>query len=772
MTLSSSRSLPLLRSLRSQYLLVSLVTFAAMLGLLLWNAQHLMQQALDDRFEDERQAYAPLLVAALGPLLAARDYATLADLLEQTARSRNLSFVEVADSRGAPVARAGGDDHAEHRVAELPVQLAGQTLGQVRFGIRTEALAVARERLWRNSLAIGTGVLAAGGLLLALAMGWLSRGFGALSQASRRIAGGDYDARLAPSRLRELDQVATAFNHMAQAIQTQLGELRDQQQFLRGVLDTLSEGFMIIDRDDRVLDCNETFLRLHAMPRPDHAAFDPGRHGVRLLRADGSEVPGAELSTRVVLATGMAQRDRVLCIRRADGSTCWVSVNASPLWRAGSSEPYAALTTLTDITRHVEAEQLLRRANDTLEQRVRERTAELERAKDEAEQASRAKSEFLSRMSHELRTPLNAILGFAQLLAMERERLNDADRQKLQHIESAGWHLLALINEVLDLARIEAGAMTTSTEPVELGALIAETLPLLQAQATRQQVTLLPPPAETGGAWVLADRTRLKQVLANLLSNAVKYNRAGGSVTLTLSAPDAGRRVLAVRDTGRGLEPGQVQQLYQPFVRFVRDDEVMEGTGIGLVITRRMVELMGGRLEVESMPGQGSVFSVALPAVDRPVAAATPLPAATAPPPAPVGSALRLLYVEDNPSNIELLQQLMTLRPGWELAVATDGPTGLSRLQDGGFDAALIDIDLPGYDGIELCRRLKADEATRGIPLLALSAKVMPADVRRALAAGFDDHLGKPIDVAALLARLDRLPVARRSVATDSGGLG
>ncbi|MDP3610800.1 MAG: response regulator, partial [Rubrivivax sp.] len=585
---------------------------------------------------------------------------------------------------------------------------------------------------------------------------WLSRGLDALSQASRRVAGGDYQARVQGSRLQELDALATAFNRMAQAIQTQLTELHDNQQFLRGVVDTLSEGFVIVDRDNRIIDCNETFLRLYGLVRPPDGQLEWEHVDVQVYLPDGSQLPPEQRSTRAVLASGQALRDRVLRLQRSDGSNAWVSVNATPLWHPGEQQPFAAMATQTDITRHVLAEQALRQANDSLEQRVQLRTAELQRAKEEAEGASLAKSEFLSRMSHELRTPLNAILGFAQLMAMEG-RLGEADQRKVRQIETAGWHLLALINDVLDLSRIEVGAMSTSAEAVELGALVAESLPLVQAQADRRQITLSAPPNEPGGSWVTADRKRLKQVLANLLSNAVKYNRDGGQVWISLGPLQDGGRVLAVHDSGRGFEPAQLQQLYQPFVRFVPDGEATEGTGIGLVITRRLVELMHGRLEVASTAGQGSVFSVWLPAAAAPQATPPHALLAPAPPPDLALQPLKLLYVEDNPSNVELLRQVLQLRPTWSMAVAEDGLKGLARLQAESFDLALVDIDLPGIDGIELCRRLRADPDAHQPPLLALSASAMPADMQRAMAAGFEAYVTKPIDVLRLLAQLDQV---------------
>jgi CheY-like chemotaxis protein len=357
-----------------------------------------------------------------------------------------------------------------------------------------------------------------------------------------------------------------------------------------------------------------------------------------------------------------------------------------------------------------------------------------------------------------LRTPLNAILGFAQVLALPQQGLDGVTRERVRQIEAAGWHLLELIDEVLNLSRIEAGAMTVSIEPVELRALVGQALEMAAPLAARHRVRL-----DGLGAgdqvWVYADRKRLLQVLNNLLSNGIKYNRPQG--TVRLDAQRVGERVvLAVHDSGRGLSSAQQAKLFVPFARF-DDGGRTEGTGIGLVITRRLVELMGGTLDLSSTPGEGSVFRVTLPMAPPGVigeAATAPLPL----PPARVERPLRVLYVEDNPSNVALLSEVLAMRPGLTLLVATDGPGGLQALQAQRPDVAVIDIDLPGMDGNELCRRVRTDPALAGTPLLALTAQAMPDDLRRMRAAGFDAIMTKPLDLVRFFAELDRLLEERR----------
>ena len=456
---------------------------------------------------------------------------------------------------------------------------------------------------------------------------------------------------------------------------------------------------------------------------------------------------------------------------RLDGTVVDVEVTAAPY---ADTAGVGSQVIVRDITERKRAEQALQRLNEDLEQRVAERTAGMRAALDAAERANRAKSEFLSRMSHELRTPLNAILGFGQLLAMQPRDAADAER--LREILAAGQHLLTLINDMLDLARIEAGQFSISPEPVALQPLIDECLGLIRVQADARRITLQgPAPGGPGApAHVRADRTRLKQVLLNLLGNAVKYNHDGGRVWTAVERGDGGWRI-EVGDTGPGLDDAQRARLFVPFERLDADRTAVEGTGIGLALTQRLVELMQGRIGVDSRPGEGSRFWVELPAehgAPSPAAAAAataaaiaaPPDARPAPPAAPSApgsagdarAAPDVLYIEDNAVNVLLVEGIVAQRPRLRLRCETSPEAGLAAALESPPRLILLDIHMPRLDGFELLRRLRAAPATSAIPVIAVSASAMPADIARGRAAGFDDYLTKPIDIGGLLAALDR----------------
>jgi signal transduction histidine kinase/ActR/RegA family two-component response regulator len=378
---------------------------------------------------------------------------------------------------------------------------------------------------------------------------------------------------------------------------------------------------------------------------------------------------------------------------------------------------------------------------------------ELTAAKAVAEKANQAKTDFLSSMSHELRSPLNAILGFAQLLESDAAPQTATQKESTGQILQAGWYLLNLINEILDLAMIESGKLLLSQEPMSLDEVMLDCRAMIEPQAQQYGVTLRFATFDQP-CFVHADRTRVKQILVNLLSNAIKYNRAGGTVVVECAVQSAERIRVSVKDTGPGLSPEEIAQLFQPFNRLGQEATGEEGTGIGLVMTKRLVELMGGVIGVESVAGSGSEFWFELNRAAEPRLVPGAERVATVPERARSGQRT-LLCVEDNPANMRLVEQLIARRPELRLLSAGDAARGIELAREHRPDVILMDINLPGMSGIRALRILREDPLTRRIPVVAISANAMPHDVRRGLEAGFFRYLTKPIKVDAFMDTLD-----------------
>ncbi|MGK5078687.1 ATP-binding protein [Janthinobacterium sp. HLX7-2] len=402
-----------------------------------------------------------------------------------------------------------------------------------------------------------------------------------------------------------------------------------------------------------------------------------------------------------------------------------------------------------------QAQQEVMRLNQDLEVRVHERTVQLEMtngelamAMEEARSANYAKSAFLSSMSHELRTPLNAILGFAQILSSERLPSTLAQKKEFAgHILKSGRHLLTLINEILDLAKVESGTVSLSLEPVALHAILQECRDMIAPLASQRGIGIGFPSECT--LTVLADRTRLKQILLNLLSNALKYNREQGKISIECAPQPGGRVRISVRDTGIGLDNEQLALLFQPFNRLGQEGGTQEGSGIGLVVTKRLVELMDGSIGVASEAGVGSTFWIELRAADS-----LPLPAPPLLPRPDLAGALldnsapvTLLYVEDNPANLTLVEEIVRYCPQLQLLTAKDGRLGVEMARSHLPQLILMDINLPTMNGIDALKLLRADPRTAHIPVIALTANAMPGDVERSMALGFYRYLTKPLNV-------------------------
>jgi PAS domain S-box-containing protein len=411
---------------------------------------------------------------------------------------------------------------------------------------------------------------------------------------------------------------------------------------------------------------------------------------------------------------------------------------------------------------------LLIGANNTVRKRVE---SDLNAAMAAAEKANLAKSDFLSGMSHELRTPLNAILGFAQLVETGSPSPTPAQKRNIDQILKAGWYLLELINEILDLSLIESGKLTLSSEPVSLVEVMLECRTMIEPQAQKRGIGMRFPRFEIP-YFVKADRTRVKQVLINLLFNAIKYNKPAGTVAVEYSLRPPNSIRICVRDTGAGLTAEQLSQLFQPFNRLGKEASSEEGTGIGLVMTKRLIELMGGAIGAESTVGVGSVFWVELGLTSAPQLAVLEAERAVlARPQAPDGRPLRtLLYVEDNPANLELVEQLVARRSDLRMLSAADGNVGVEYARAYQPDVILMDINLPGISGVEALRILRADSSTAHIPIIALSANALPRDIDRGFEAGFFNYLTKPIKVDKFMDALDvALKFSQTAASTAAG---
>ncbi len=511
--------------------------------------------------------------------------------------------------------------------------------------------------------------------------------------------------------------------------------LRDQQFYTRSLIESNIDALMTTDPAGIITDVNKQMELLTGCTRDEliGAPFknyftDPDRAEAGIKRVlSGSKVTDYELTARA-----------------RDGKETVVSYNA---------------TTFHDRDRKLQG--VFAAARDVTERKrferaLQENNIELERAKAASEKANLAKSDFLSSMSHELRSPLNAILGFAQLISSELPPPTASQMASVDQILHAGWYLLELINEILDLAQIESGKLALSLEPTSLAEVMAECEAMIEPQGQKRGISMTFPTFDTP-CFVDADRTRVKQVLINLLSNAIKYNQPNGTVAVDCSLRTPERMRISVRDSGAGLPPDMLQQLFQPFNRLGQENSAEEGTGIGLVMSKRLVEMMGGLIGVESTVGAGSVFWFELNAAVAPhLTMDHAASAAIAAPLVAQGVPLRtLLYVEDNPANLMLIEQLIARRPDMRLLSARDATLGISLAREKQPEVILMDINLPGISGIEALKILRGDPATAHIPVVALSANAMPRDVEKGLQAGFFRYLTKPIKVNEFMETLE-----------------
>jgi PAS domain S-box-containing protein len=502
----------------------------------------------------------------------------------------------------------------------------------------------------------------------------------------------------------------------------------------RSVLDEIGDVVVRIGSDGNLSYVNEAWYELTGKPIVDTVGADPMAN----VHPDDRVLAAEHMIAAMAGQPGV----REVRFLSKDGGVRWMEVKGRAVFDADGA-PVGFSGVLHDVTERKAAEAAVATARD-----------EAERARDVAERASRAKSEFLSRMSHELRTPLNAILGFSQLL--EFAELSGDELDNVEQIRRAGRHLLSLINDAMDISRIESGNLSMSLEPVRVRDIVNASVDLVRTTAADLQVTL----AEAGGdadAFVRADQQRLTQVLVNLLSNAIKYNRPAGRVDVSwrrLAGEDRVR--IDVADTGIGIAADRMADVFVPFERLGAETTSIDGTGIGLTLTRSMATAMGGRIGVESVLGEGSTFSVDLPPAPAP-ALNGDLAAVMAETAAEESSAT-VVYVEDNASNLTLMRRIFTRRPGVRLVTVSNGAEALDTVLRARPCLVLLDLHLPGCsDGGEILAAIRSypDPAVAAIPVIIVTADLTPGTERRLMEAGATAFLPKPVDIGSLLGQVD-----------------
>lgn len=633
-----------------------------------------------------------------------------------------------------------------------PILANGQHIGWARVGLGQDQN-IAGLRIILRDGAFYTLIAIVVGILFAVLMAkGLTLGLRQLVNVSSRIHHGEHDARADLQRNDELGQLGIDFNQMLDSLSSARTELAvSEERFDLAMRGT----------NDGVWDWNILTNEIYFSPRwkamlgyKDEELENVFSTFEKLLHPD--DVARVMKSVEDYLAGKTKKFKHEFRMQHKNGQ--WEHIlGRGYVMRDKAGKPIRMTGTHVDITERKLAEAEILKLNSELEERVTQRTTELVSAKDEAERANLAKSEFLSRMSHELRTPMNAILGFSQILESdEKQPLSEDQHGSVHEILHAGRHLLELINEILDLARIEAGKISVSLEAVSVQDTLAECLSLINPLAAKREISIVEHESELVN-YVLADRTRLKQVFLNLLSNAVKYNKEKGNVDISYKCLDDELQV-RITDTGAGLTPEEQSHLFIPFERLGADETGIEGTGIGLALSKRLIECMNGKIGIESTGESGSTFWIQLPKITAKSTELEKSDSEIIENITPSANQQKILYIEDNPANTRLIQRILERQRENIIFLTSETPIkGLEMAEHHNPDLILLDINLPEMDGYAVMERLKTNIATRSIPVVAISANVMPADFALGKAAGFVKYLGKPIDMSEFLSTIDEV---------------
>jgi PAS domain S-box-containing protein len=651
------------------------------------------------------------------------------------------------------VIAAGQSDAGPEEIRSL-VEQGRDAMKEVRAHIRVidaeeQSLEDQRVRRAEETRARGDSAVAwslilggAGGIgAVLLLSGSIVRRLGLVEQSARLLARGE---PLVPVDIgrdeigqveQELETASKLLADRTAALEASKRELEAAVAANQLIMDNSRDVICTIDAEGRFIRCSAAAKAVWGY-EPSELV---GRFYIDLVKPEDRERTNAAAAS---IIGGSSVTDFENCYRRADGS------HVDMMWSAHwSPDQQCMFCVARDVTDRARADRELRRSSEAIDR------------------ASRAKSEFLSRMSHELRTPLNAIIGFAQLLDLDAT--SDRERERIGLVLRAGHHLLELINEVLDLSRIEAGRFSISPEAVSLRHVMEECVALIRPAAQQRDIAIKLVDGGACDVHVRADRQRLLQILLNLLSNAVKYNHDHGAVSVDCVATDEHIRI-NVRDTGPGIREEDTVRLFTPFERLGADRGNVEGSGLGLALSKRLVELMEGEIGVETGLGTGSTFWVRLPAAADPAAAHTTpaAPAAPAEPPAAAMPDGTLLYIEDNLSNLRLIEQIIGLRPALQLISAMQGTLGIELAREHRPALILLDLNLPDLPGHEVLARLRSDPLTREIPVIVISADATQGQIERLMRAGARSYLTKPINVSGFLAAIDSIISERVEVLT------